>query len=50
MPFLVILLVVCLAQDGIKVALFFHRVSLQHLIIVLSNFSIEVIVNYLKIF
>ena len=49
MPFLVILLVVCLAQDGIKVALFFHRVSLQHLIIVLSNFSIEVIVNYLKI-
>ena len=48
MPFLVILLVVCLAQDGIKVALFFHRVSLQHLIIVLLNFSLEVIVNYLK--
>ena len=48
MPFFLIFLLVCAVEDGIKVALFFHRVSLQHLTVVLVNFSLQVLVICLK--
>ena len=48
MTFFLILLLVCVVEDGIKVALFFHRVSLQHLTLVLLNFSCQVLGMCLK--
>ena len=47
-PFFIIFLLVWVVEDGIKVALFFHRISLQHLTVVLVNFSLQVLVICLE--
>ena len=46
--FFLILLIVSVVEDGIKVVLFFHKVSLQNLALILVNFSLEIIVLCLK--
>ena len=43
-----ILLIVSVVEDGIKVVLFFHKVSLQNLALILVNFTLEIIVLCLK--